>query len=245
MAAEKKLSKREKKAEAFKKRAKKPQFSEEMAVPASDEIPETPVVEQEEKKKKKKKEEEEPVAAATTTTTTTTTTTAAAAAAAPKRKAGELIDVPVEGSTDEPHKKKNRRSKKSSNMEGSRYIVFVGNLPYTTTKEDLEKHFESAGGIKSVRLLTDKATGKPKGFAFMEFENSKDLNKALAFHHTFFKKRQINVELTAGGGGSKSDARKEKLKLKNERLAEERTKKHEEMKGKVAPESSYKIDIPQ
>ncbi|KAL7310158.1 hypothetical protein PS15m_009690 [Mucor circinelloides] len=226
MAAEKKLSKREKKAEAFKKRAKKPQFSEEMAVPAADEIPETTVVEE--------KKKEDPVA-----------DTAATATAAPKRKAGESIDVPTEGSTDEPHKKKNRRSKKSSNMEGSRYIVFVGNLPYTTTKEDLEKHFESAGGIKSVRLLTDKATGKPKGFAFMEFENSKDLNKALAFHHTFFKKRQINVELTAGGGGSKSDARKEKLKIKNERLAEERTKKHEEMKGKVTPESSYKIDIPQ
>ncbi|CAO0802988.1 unnamed protein product [Mucor circinelloides] len=203
MAAEKKLSKREKKAEAFKKRAKKPQFSEEMAVPAADEIPETTVVED--------KKKEDPVA-----------DTVATATAAPKRKAGESIDVPAEGSTDEPHKKKNRRSKKSSNMEGSRYIVFVGNLPYTTTKEDLEKHFESAGGIKSVRLLTDKATGKPKGFAFMEFENSKDLNKALAFHHTFFKKRQINVELTAGGGGSKSDARKEKLKIKNERLAEER-----------------------
>ncbi|KAG2208429.1 hypothetical protein INT46_009630 [Mucor plumbeus] len=231
MAAEKKLSKREKKADAFKKRAKKPQFSEEMAVPASDEIPENPVIEE---KKEEKKTKAEPI-----------NDTAAAAAAAPKRKAGESIDVPVEGSTDAPYKKKNRRSKKSSNMEGSRYIVFVGNLPYTTTKEDLEKHFESAGGIKSVRLLTDKATGKPKGFAFMEFENSKDLNKALAFHHTFFKKRQINVELTAGGGGNKSDARKEKLKVKNERLTEERTKKHEEMKGKVAPESSYKIDIPQ
>lgn len=113
MAAEKKLSKREKKADAFKKRAKKPQFSEEMAVPASDEIPEEPVVE--EKKKEEKKTKAEPAIDA-----------AAAAAAAPKRKAGESIDVPVEGSTDEPHKKKNRRSKKSSNMEGSRYIVFVG-----------------------------------------------------------------------------------------------------------------------
>lgn len=46
--------------------------------------------------------------------------------------------------------------------------------------------------------------------------------KALAFHHTFFKKRQINVELTAGGGGNKSESRKEKLKVKNERLTEER-----------------------
>ena len=112
MAAEKKLSKREKKADAFKKRAKKPQFSEEMAVPASDEIPENPVIEE---KKEEKKTKAEPI-----------NDTAAAAAAAPKRKAGESIDVPVEGSTDAPYKKKNRRSKKSSNMEGSRYIVFVG-----------------------------------------------------------------------------------------------------------------------
>lgn len=93
MAEEKKLSKREQKAEAFKKRAKKPQFTDEMAVPQSDEIVPEPV--------------------------------AAAPVKAEKRKA-EAISVPTEGSTDEPHKKKNRRSKKSSNMDGSRYIIFVG-----------------------------------------------------------------------------------------------------------------------
>ncbi|CAO3655897.1 unnamed protein product [Mucor hiemalis] len=147
MAAEKKLSKREQKAEAFKKRAKKPQFTDEMAVPQSDEIVE---------------QQPEPVKEASKI------------AAGEKRKA-EPISVPTDEFA-EPHKKKNRRSKKSSNMEGSRYIVFVGNLPFTTTKEELEKHFENVEGIKSVRLLTDKATGKPKGFAFMEFENSKDLN---------------------------------------------------------------------
>ncbi|CAO3670130.1 unnamed protein product [Rhizopus microsporus] len=109
-------------------------------------------------------------------------------------------------------------------------------------KKDLQKHFSTIEKIKSIRLLTDKATGKPKGFAFMEFENAKDMNKALAFHHTFFKKRQINVELTAGGGGSKSDARKEKLKEKNKRLAEERAKKHKKIKGKNVQQSSYKLD---
>lgn len=102
MAAEKKLTKREQKAEAFKKRAKKPQFTEDMAVPVSDEIvaaePETAPV---------KKVESKPTDL--------------------KRKAGESIEVPAEGSV-EPHKKKNRRSKKSSNMEGSRYIVFVGKI---------------------------------------------------------------------------------------------------------------------
>jgi nucleolar protein 6 len=47
------------------------------------------------------------------------------------------------------------------------------------------------------------------------------IQKALAFHHTFFKKRQINVELTAGGGGN-NENRKEKLKIKKDRLTEER-----------------------
>lgn len=148
MAAEKKLSKREKKAEAFKKRNKKQQFTEDMAVPASDEIVEDQPVEEKKKVEEKKVEEKKPER---------------------KRKAA-AIDVPAEGSTP-----KQKKAKKEVH-QGSRYIVFVGNLPYATTKEDLEKHFESAGNIKSVRLLTDKATGKPKGFAFMEFENSKDLN---------------------------------------------------------------------
>ncbi|KAI9480817.1 MAG: hypothetical protein EXX96DRAFT_617784 [Benjaminiella poitrasii] len=221
MAGERKLSKKEKKAEAFKKRAKKSQtqFTEEMAVPQADEIvEESPAVKEE--SKPESKSESKPTKDL-------------------KRKA-EPISVPSEGS-----EKPEKRARRDANA--NRYIVFVGNLPYTTTKEDLENHFESAGEIKSIRLLTDKATGKPKGFAFMEFGNSKDLNKALAFHHTFFKKRQINVELTAGGGGSKSDARKEKLKKKNERLAEERVKKHEKIKkGNFdESESSYQLDTPQ
>lgn len=100
MAAEKKLSKREQKAEAFKKRAKKPQFTDEMAVPQSDEIVEQPQETQQQEQATKE------------------------APKAEKRKA-EPISVPTEESQ-EPHKKKNRRSKKSSNMEGSRYIVFIG-----------------------------------------------------------------------------------------------------------------------
>lgn len=99
--AEKKLSKREQKADAFKKRAKKPQFTDEMAVPQSDEIVPEPV-------------KEEPVKVE-------------------KRKA-EAISVPTEESG-EPQKKKNRRSKKSSNMDGSRYIVFVGKVPLGRKKK--------------------------------------------------------------------------------------------------------------
>jgi nucleolar protein 6 len=90
-------------------------------------------------------------------------------------------------------------------------------LPYNAKIEEIERHFRTAGGITSVRLLTDKITKKPKGFAFMEFDNTDSFQKALMFHHTMFKGRQINVELTAGGGG-KGDNRKQKLKEKNEGL---------------------------
>ncbi|KAI9277487.1 hypothetical protein BY458DRAFT_472326 [Sporodiniella umbellata] len=210
MAAEKKLTKREQKALAFKKRGKKEEFSEETAVPEADVEPEVKASEEKTTDRKRKSEGNED-------------------------KKAVSINVPKEG---EPALKKKRGDKPAE----SRYIIFVGNLPFNTTKEELEKHFESVETIKSTRLMTDKATGKPKGFAFMEFENSKELNKALAFHHTFFKKRQINVELTAGGGGNKSGARKEKLLEKNKRLTEERAKKHEKIKNTNIQQSSYKID---
>ncbi|KAG0304794.1 hypothetical protein BGZ97_001342 [Linnemannia gamsii] len=108
-----------------------------------------------------------------------------------------------------------------------KFIVFVGNLPYNITKEQLEKHFESCGKISSVRIQTDKATGKGKGFAFMEFPEVEAMQKALYFHKTLFNKRPINVELTAGGGGNKSAARNKKIAEKNEALNEERRKVHE------------------
>ncbi|CAO3638611.1 unnamed protein product [Cunninghamella blakesleeana] len=217
MVEEKKLTKKEKKALAFReKQKKKKSFDEDSAVPESDintttedqkEI-DQPKKDNNKKRKLENKKEEE------------------------KEKG------------DQPIKKKTRRGKGNTNgnNNGPRFIVFVGNLPFNTTKEELEKHFEAVGGIVSVRLLTDKVTKKPKGFAFVEFETSKHLNKALGFHHTLFKKRQINVELTAGGGG-KSEVRNEKLKKKNEKLQEERQKIHKDRKFGTIPEvesaSSY------
>ncbi|KAF9923022.1 hypothetical protein BGZ67_010146 [Mortierella alpina] len=111
--------------------------------------------------------------------------------------------------------------------KNQKFIVFVGNLPFNITKEVLEKHFESCGKITSVRVQTDKVTGKGKGFAFMEFPEAEAMQKALYFNKTLIKERPINVELTAGGGGNKSAARKKKIADKNEALNEERRKVHE------------------
>ncbi|CAG8632298.1 13002_t:CDS:2 [Cetraspora pellucida] len=105
-----------------------------------------------------------------------------------------------------------------------RFIIFVANLPYNTKGEELSKHFESAGVPLSIRLITDKNTKKQKGFAFIEFDNSQSMKKALIFHHTIFKKRRIRVELTVGGGGNKSEIRRKKLEIKKKQLKDERSK---------------------
>ena len=57
--------------------------------------------------------------------------------------------------------------------------VFVGNLEFSTTKEQLEALFSEAGSILDVFLPTDRMTGKPRGFAFVEFSSSEEAAKAI------------------------------------------------------------------
>ncbi|RPA91029.1 hypothetical protein L873DRAFT_1715700 [Choiromyces venosus 120613-1] len=110
-----------------------------------------------------------------------------------------------------------------------RFIVFIGNLPYTTTHPQLQSHFSSLQP-SSIRLITSKTPPHTcKGFAFLEFTSYDRMKSCLAkYHHSMFLDRKINVELTAGGGGAKSKDRKEKLRTKNERLNEQRKRRIEE-----------------
>ncbi|CDS04622.1 hypothetical protein LRAMOSA07216 [Lichtheimia ramosa] len=144
-----------------------------------------------------------------------------------------------DASQDKPAKKKRRSRGGKGNNEGGdkkRFILFVGNLPKDTTSQQLAAHFESVGELPTVRLMTHKETNEPKGFAFVEFKESETLNAALALHRSKFKNKQINVELTAGGGG-KSEARKNKLKEKNDRLQKER--QNSRKSANKEPASSY------
>lgn len=111
---------------------------------------------------------------------------------------------------------------KAKKHDQKKFIVFVGNLPYDTEKKDLEDIFKGINA--TIRMATDKQTGKPKGFAFLEFSKSDDMQKALNYHHHSFKGRKINVELTAGGGGPKSEVRRKRIADKNSKLNEERQK---------------------
>ena len=57
--------------------------------------------------------------------------------------------------------------------------LYVGNLPYSLTKEDLEKFFAEAGSVESVAIITDKISGRSKGFGFVEMSSEEEAKKAI------------------------------------------------------------------
>lgn len=118
----------------------------------------------------------------------------------------------------EPQSEESPTTPSPSKLLPQKYVLFVGNLPYSVTKEQLEEHFRKTGGVKAVRIPKEKGTGKSKGFAYVEFKNRISHGIALRLHHTTLGGRKINVEFTSHGSG-KNDQRKEKLKLKNLKLA--------------------------
>ncbi len=87
--------------------------------------------------------------------------------------------------------------------------LYVGNLSYTTHDEDLREAFSKIGEVVSTTLITDQATGRSKGFGFVEMANDEDAEKAIsALNGTSFMERTITVtearprtERSGGGGG--------------------------------------------
>ena len=53
-----------------------------------------------------------------------------------------------------------------------RHSIYVGQVDYSSTPEELLAHFESCGTVERVTIVCDKFTGKPKGFAYLEFQVS-------------------------------------------------------------------------
>ena len=58
--------------------------------------------------------------------------------------------------------------------------LFVGSLPYSATETQLRELFEPFGAIASIRLISDKFTGRSKGFGFVEFDDDEAADKAIA-----------------------------------------------------------------
>jgi cold-inducible RNA-binding protein len=57
--------------------------------------------------------------------------------------------------------------------------LYVGNLSYDTTEDELRAAFEGAGSVASVSIVTDRETGSSKGFGFVEMETDEDAQKAI------------------------------------------------------------------
>ena len=57
--------------------------------------------------------------------------------------------------------------------------LYVGNLPFSATEEDLRELFENHGAIESVSVITDRETGRVRGFAFVEFEEASSADAAI------------------------------------------------------------------
>ena len=50
--------------------------------------------------------------------------------------------------------------------------LYVGNIPFSSTEEEMKAHFGAFGEVHSVKIITDRATGRSRGFCFVEMENA-------------------------------------------------------------------------
>lgn len=87
--------------------------------------------------------------------------------------------------------------------------IFVGNLDFNTSEEELRQAFEGYGQVDRVSIMTDRETGRSRGFGFVEMTNAEDGEKAIAaLNGTQLGGRTLNVnearpktERSGGGGG--------------------------------------------
>ncbi len=84
--------------------------------------------------------------------------------------------------------------------------LYVGNLPYTATEDELKSIFSQAGTVTSVAIIKDRETGRSKGFAFVEMSNADEAQKAInLLHGKSMGGRDLRVSIARpreeGGGG--------------------------------------------
>jgi RNA recognition motif-containing protein len=90
--------------------------------------------------------------------------------------------------------------------------LYVGGLPYSTTEQDLISLFEQAGAVANASVITDRETGRSKGFGFVEMNTNEDAQRAIEhLNGTILGNRTITVnearERPARGGYQSRDRR--------------------------------------
>ena len=87
--------------------------------------------------------------------------------------------------------------------------IFVGNLNFNTSEDDLRQLFEGHGQVDRVSIMTDRDTGRSRGFAFVEMSNTEEADRAIAgLNGADFEGRALNVNEArpkgqGGGGGGR------------------------------------------
>src|SRR6195256_3673084 len=85
--------------------------------------------------------------------------------------------------------------------------LFVGNLSFQATEEDLRELFLQSGTVETVRIITDQFTGRPRGFGFVEMATKEEAQKAVEMlNGRLFRDRNLVVDEARpqpqrGGGG--------------------------------------------
>ncbi len=94
--------------------------------------------------------------------------------------------------------------------------LYVGNLPYNVTEEDLQDLFSQAGDIKDVTVIKERDTQRSRGFGFVEFNNQPDAEKAIQMFDGYdMDGRRLTVNMAqereersvAGGRGGRGGGR--------------------------------------
>jgi len=93
--------------------------------------------------------------------------------------------------------------------------LFVGNLSFNTTENDLQDAFAAHGTVAEVNLMMDRSTGRSRGFAFVTMSAPEEAQKAIAaMHGATLHERALTVnvarpreERPGGGGGGRRDFR--------------------------------------
>jgi RNA recognition motif-containing protein len=73
--------------------------------------------------------------------------------------------------------------------------IYVGNLAYGTTSDDLNQLFSQYGTVIDAKVISDKHTGRSKGFGFVTFEADEAAQKALVVNETEFQGRNLRVNI--------------------------------------------------
>lgn len=91
--------------------------------------------------------------------------------------------------------------------------IYVGNLPFSANSDEIRELFAAHGTVINVNLISDRETGRPRGFGFVEMEDEDATRAIEAINGTEFGGRTLNVnearERQGGGRGGRGGGRRD------------------------------------